>query len=1065
MKKNLIIAGVASLLIAAGGSGIMTGYTGGSPSFGITASAAEVLDISTLSYTINGKAPEEAEITYTGSAIKPTIRFVKPDGTTQLVSATYATVTYENNVDVGTATIHIEGKGTSLSGTRDIQFTISPKTLTSSAISVSSVTYNGTAQTPAVTVKDGTKVIDPSFYTVSYKDNVNVGKGTVSVTFKSGNYTGTIEKTFAINKATLTADDVELSGDTFTYTGDAITVGVKSSQYTITENDYSISYTSNKNAGTATARIVFTGNYSGTVSKKFTINPAAASDVSIAAIGRQVYTGSAVTPAINATYKGVALKAGTDYTVTYSDNVGVGQGTAHIEFKGNFSGSRDVSFTIANPTTSDIVCSFTKGAEYPYTGKAIEPTVTVKLGTTTLKKGVDYTVAYYSNTNVGMGYAVISFQGDYSGTKYLYFSITKGAIRDSVTSVRANYSGGQKPPVDFRVYNTGGYLLAEGVDYTANWGTTNYDITGTGQYITVDIVGIGNYAGSSTQRKVSIQTGKITTDMVTVGTSSYIYDGTEKRPGVLVKNSNGTRLYLNKDYTISYTNCISASNRAKVTVKGIGNYAGSASVYFTINPIEATDNNCKVTVNGGSPAIYMWGLLPSDIVVQVDGKTLTTKDYTIISKSITKNSEGLPTSHAYTVKFKGNYSGTYEGSFEYVTTPFGEGGKIEYQEVLEYNGRKQTPKVVISNKTGVLREGVDYTITFYGECTEAGVYSFSLQGLGQYSTMSYIKRFSISRPLDDAVVLDIPTQNYTGRAVTPRPVVKVGDKTLTYNYDYIVTYTNNTNEGTATAIITGRGAYSGTIRKTFTIINNDVSNANVTLLGQNLWGTFEYTGGKVTPDVIVKIGNKTLAPNIDYTISYTNNVEVGTNAYVLVTGKGSYKGSQKVYFTVSRKLMYEEYESTNPFTFEIRNEKYISGGAHDIVNVKFDSATYKGEPLIEGVDYTIDYFGQRYSTGDTTQISFSPLGMGKFYGYNLIRHVTVYYADIECKAKYADWTRDKNNVIFETPVLRINGEEISPNDYSISYSIGPNGWCTATIYGVKGYNGVATKSFFISNPD
>ncbi|MGN0653597.1 MAG: fibronectin type III domain-containing protein, partial [Oscillospiraceae bacterium] len=71
-----------------------------------------------------------------------------------------------------------------------------PKTAT---LKFTSATYTGKAIKPSVTVKDSDgKVISSKYYTVSYKDNTNVGKATVTITFK-GNYTGKITKTFTIN--------------------------------------------------------------------------------------------------------------------------------------------------------------------------------------------------------------------------------------------------------------------------------------------------------------------------------------------------------------------------------------------------------------------------------------------------------------------------------------------------------------------------------------------------------------------------------------------------------------------------------------------------------------------------------------------------------------------------------------------------------------------------------------------------------------------------------------------------------------------------------------------------
>ncbi len=62
-------------------------------------------------------------------------------------------------------------------------------------------TYNGKAQTQSVTVKDGSKTLKSGTdYTVSYKNNKNAGKATMTIKGK-GNYKGSVNKTFKINKA------------------------------------------------------------------------------------------------------------------------------------------------------------------------------------------------------------------------------------------------------------------------------------------------------------------------------------------------------------------------------------------------------------------------------------------------------------------------------------------------------------------------------------------------------------------------------------------------------------------------------------------------------------------------------------------------------------------------------------------------------------------------------------------------------------------------------------------------------------------------------------------------
>lgn len=68
-----------------------------------------------------------------------------------------------------------------------------------------------------------------------------------------------------------------------------------------------------------------------------------------------------------------------------------------------------------------------------------------------------------------------------------------------------------------------------------------------------------------------------------------------------------------------------------------------------------------------------------------------------------------------------------------------------------------------------------------------------------------------------ANITAIPAQKFTGKALTPGLSVSYGGKTLVKGSDYMVAYSNNTNIGTAKAIVTGIGKYTGSAVKTFTI--------------------------------------------------------------------------------------------------------------------------------------------------------------------------------------------------------------------------------------------------------
>ena len=117
--------------------------------------------------------------------------------------------------------------------------------------------------------------------------------------------------------------------------------------------DYDITYANNVNAGEATATLTFKGNYTGTATKNFTINPIdLTSDKSVVMKLNEdlfVYDGTEKTPGASVWYGDTKFVSGVDYDLTYENNINIGTATAIATFKGNCSGSKKASFYIIDP--------------------------------------------------------------------------------------------------------------------------------------------------------------------------------------------------------------------------------------------------------------------------------------------------------------------------------------------------------------------------------------------------------------------------------------------------------------------------------------------------------------------------------------------------------------------------------------------------------------------------------------------------------------------------------------------------------------------------------------------
>ena len=152
-----------------------------------------------------------------------------------------------------------------------------------------------------------------------------------------------------------------------------------------------------------------------------------------------------------------------------------------------------------------------------------------------------------------------------------------------------------------------------------------------------------------------------------------------------------------------------------------------------------------------------------------------------------------------------------------------------------------------------------------------------------------LSRISISKA---SVTLSTSTYAYDGKAKKPGVTVKLNGKTLKNGTDYSVTYSNNTKVGTAKVTIKGKGNYSGSVSKTYSIKNN-FKKATVSGIS-----TKAFTGKNITQSITVKYNGKTLKKGTDYTVSYSNNKKIGT-ATVKIAGKGSYTGTVTKTFKIN----------------------------------------------------------------------------------------------------------------------------------------------------------------------
>ena len=811
-----------------------------------TGSRAEAAAVT--SCTVSGLTTK----TYTGKAQTQSIT-VKY-GSKTLKNGTDYTISYQNNVNAGTAYVIIKGKG-SYSGTVKRSFTIKPATIYKQCTfyKIASQYYTGSQIKPVPNIKNGTTALkNGTDFTLTYQNNTN--KGTAKVYIKGkGNYTGSCSLSFTI--AARPVSTVKITVPSVTYNGKAQkpTVTVKYNNYTFKNGtDYTLSYKNNTKIGTATVIVTGKGKLSGTKSVTFKINAKPISNAVISYNSSLTYNGSALSPAVTVKYGSTTLKKNTDYTVSYSNNVKAGTGTITVTGKGTYGGSVKKTFTIKKLGISSSGVSNIGGQAY--TGSAIKPVPTVKAGGKTLKNGTDFTVSYKNNTELGTATLTVSGKGNYSGSVSKSFKINaRAASTVTVTVSDAVFTGGQITPDVVVSYGT--HKFANNTDYTLSF--SNNTNVGTASVV---VTGKNHLSGSKT---VTFPIAKANISSADITVKNATFTGSAVKSAVTVKLGNVT-LKEGTHYTLSYGNNIS-SGTAQVTISGKGSLEGAVTKNYTIS--KADISKAGITAS----AAYSPSGVKADITAKLGSYTLTDSDY----------SATLPTSsgeQSIILSGKGNFTGKATVKCNVAKADI---SKATATLSLSSNGKGYT---VTATFDGVLlTQDKDYKVEI-NETTSS--VSAVITGIGNYSGTKTLSGISDELAAFENAVITINDLTYSGGAQLPTATVKIGSVILKSGTDYILSAYDNINAGTATAVITGKGKYAGAEKKAqFTINPAPISSASISCEDQI------YTGQGIAAKPTLTFGGKTLALGTDYILTgYTNIVNVGTATFT-VAGKGNFTGT------------------------------------------------------------------------------------------------------------------------------------------------------------------------------
>lgn len=897
--------------------------------------------------------------------------------------------------------------------------------------------YTGQPITPMVRVTEinapYTELKQNIDYQFEYEDNVDAGTAYVNTWGdpKQSKYAGNVSVPFEITPKSISDDDVAVASvaDT-TYTREAIEptpVVTWNGKELIAGEDFNYVYKNNKDAGTATVTIEGTGNFTGSKSVDFEIKrkdiSGVASDITIADVPDQIYTGKASEPKPEITWNDVALDPRSDYTLTYDNNIELGEATVTIEGIGNYTGTVVKKFNIIKVPVERMEMEYQK--VWQYTGNAIEPPVKISYEDTAGNKisldNSEFTITYKNTIDCGVetGLITITGNGNYEGTKKCFYTIEQRALTDAAVTMDkipsqvldADNKAEPKPVIIFRPDSKTTYTLIEGADYEISY-TNNTVVGGNG---TITIKGLHNFTGTISQQFYIGKDIKQYIDGIEfVDTPDYIYNGKAHTPAIKVNLKDGVSADLveGRDYEVLYdgqskdsitddTYATKAGSH-KVSLSGLDPYGGGIELTYEISKRDIK----KVKFDIEDQSYTGSEVHPFIMGIDVDANTTLGEDESTAVNTGDISRDGmLVNKNAFTTSYEGNctdigtvkvtitatdasnYTGSRELEFKIVPKDLNSDAVLSSTvEKQEYTGKAVTPGVeltdlqrnqdgevfdpAVDTKYYTLVEGVDYNVE-YTDNIYPGVVTMTITGINHY-TGTLAKKFEITADLANAVIAPIPAQMYqNGTPVTPELTVTLGDRTLLLNFDYTVTYSNNTGRGTATATIypVAGSMYTGSQSATFEI-SRELSSDTVTIM--MIDRSFSYTGSAITPEIGVIYGDsQRLTAGVDYTVSYENNVNVGT-ATARITGTGVFTGTVLVNFTIIKRSIIR-------CNFGNILEQLYNGSATGQTPLVTDG----GRTLTAGTDYTVAYVNNTQPGIATMTIT----GKGNYGGIKTIRYL------------------------------------------------------------------------------
>jgi len=723
--------------------------------------------------------------------------------------------------------------------------------------SIGTDTYDGTAKTPEVTVKDnGTTLTAGTDYTVVYTpvegtgaklDNgkpVNAGTYTVTVT-GVGSYDGKSASAAYVIKPK------DLLGATVTVTenadGTSLTVTVTDGGKTLTAGtDYTVSYSGNVTPGQkVTVTVTGLGNYTGKVEEEHTVTNASQRTL--------IYKNGETVVATEQYAKGATV------TVRGADGLTAEEGYV-------FGGWRSNDHTIYKPGDTFLIHGHT-------TLTAVWTAKTKVKATYHLDDG---TMEASAEVDVG---GSITLRDGPEQTGYTFLGWTLDAAKTIDTAEETVQLG--------RLYPGGEQLvLTEDVDLYPVWIKT--ELLSTYRLVLYRANGGDDSEIEDTAFLEATEKHRVISGVPTRTEHVFLGWTTEAEAPVTTLEEyealEDSILQANDELEIqSSTDTLYALWAVDRNGNGIPDYNEDGyTVEYDLNDGSGTAEDSSTYLVGQTVTLN-------------DGKTLTKQGYLFAGWRLTEG--GTLLDGTYTVAAADDTDGDKVITFYAVWT--------ENRHTVKVNaGSGGTAYIgaTAGTVTDTVLDGGDAIITIEAE----DGYSLGKVWVNGEDKTADVSNgtLALTNITEDQVVTvtfqsnsfavdSIDSVTYNGSAQEPKVTVKDNGVELTAGTDYTVTYTDNTDAGTAAVTVTGLGKYAGQEAATFFIIQpKELTEDMIEEIGDQ-----SYTGNALTPELKIADGGKELVLGKDYTVSYSDNVQPGT-ATAAVTGLGNYTGKVEVEFTI-----------------------------------------------------------------------------------------------------------------------------------------------------------------------